>query len=91
MTIRIFRVSETDWYAAETGEQAMDAFAVNAEEDEFNEAEADGFPSVVEDSELDKRKVNDEGRERTMTWRELLTAMVADGVEFPAFFGSTNY
>jgi len=93
MTIKIFRVNECDWYAAETGEQAMQAVRESEmySEDELEEFARDGYPEEIPDADLDTLKLREEDGEEKYTWRQALANMIANGDYIPGMFCSTEY
>ena len=106
MTIKIFAVSDVEWYAAETAEAAMNAYAMNCDYDieEISQIRDEGYPVELTDEQLqttligievwDSPEHEAEGRvpriER-VPFRQELDRIVAAGVEFPCPFAATEY
>lgn len=103
MTIKIFAVSDVEWYAAETAEAAMNAYAMNSDYDieEISQIRDEGYPVEIEDSELDTQTirvetdvidtVNGYPIEEVVSWRYELQRMIAAGTEFPCSFACSEY
>ncbi len=100
MTVKIWKVSEIDWVAAETGKAAFE-WAANEQQwgewDRQQETEA-GYPVEVDDADMDKLTIlcdrwdqeRGEWSER-LTFRAELQRMIDNGDTFPFFFASTEY
>ena len=103
MSIKIFAVSDVEWYAAETAEAAMNAYAMNSDYDieEISQIRDEGYPVEIEDSELDTKTirvetdvidtVNGYPIEEVVSWRHELQRMIAAGTTFPCSFACSEY
>ena len=100
--IKIFRMNDCEWYAAETAEDALKAMADNLCFEVTPEGIAAmrkeyevGEPIELTELYLDRlrfNRTNEDGEtEETCTYREQLASMIADGEDFPCFFASTEY
>lgn len=91
--IKIFKMNSSDWFAAETLEDATQAVAdtYGAARPEDLEDYIDN-PKEVSDADLDRLTyVIDEGEDERVTFREQLARLIAAGTEFPTVFASTEY
>lgn len=88
-TIKIYSMDNCTWYAAESEESAIAAYAADTD---------------LEASDMDVSEVTDEGMDSLIfsddpgstnaasrTFREQLAIEVADGTHFPCLFASTEY
>lgn len=105
MPIKIFQVSDVEWYAAETAEAAMNAYAMNSDYDieEISQIRDEGYPVEIEDSELDTQTiiidlddvvdgVRGIPMRTVVTWRECLARLVAEFPnDFPCSFACEEY
>lgn len=103
MTIKIFAVSDVEWYAAETAEAAMSAYAMTCDYDieEISQIRDEGYPVEIEDCELDTKTirvetdeidtVNGYPIEEVVSWRHELQRMIAAGTTFPCSFACSEY
>lgn len=89
--MKIFRLNEYDWYAAETLEEAIAGYK------ELTGVGDDGVddPWELDDEELDRLKFHftDDNEQSTgvvMSFRDALAKRIADGEKFPYFFASTE-
>ncbi len=91
MTIKIFKMNDCDWVAAETINEAILCIA---ESSGMPEAEIEAlkaseeYPQEVSDVELDRLQFAEGPIKRS--FREELRARLVDGEEFPQFFASTE-
>lgn len=89
MSIKVFRINECDWMAAETLEAAIASHTNITGHECEDEGCCDG-PRELTDAEMDTFIFADEdGSHRT--FREELDRQIAAGVTFPAFFASTEF
>lgn len=94
MTIRIYQVTDVEWYAAETGEAAMAALkeASDYDDEDMADLASDGWPVEVDDGALDTMKVSPgHTDEPLVSFRQWLKYLVDEGVQFPAFFCTEEY
>lgn len=87
MTIKVFRMNDYDWYAAETLEQAV----AHAQE-QTGEAEVADEPYEVSDQQLNYLKfLRDDGT--TVSFREELKSQIKNmtNESFPHLFASTEF
>lgn len=91
MAIKIFRLNDCDWFAAETLEAAIQCARseFGYTDDSFDEA------YELDDAELDCLKYrftdDDDKPLETMSFREALAKRIADGEQFPYMFASTEH
>ena len=91
--MKIWKMNECDWVAAETLKDAKKALAdtfgctIKETEDEpyFEE------PHEIAEEEYDKLKIMNEERKEVCTFREELERLQKDGENFPRMFASTEY
>ena len=95
--IRIWQVTEIEWFAAETAEDALKAYAEYADmcygkdsPEAKEQLEEFGPPGLVGDEWVDKLRYTDEDGE-TRTFREELDRRIAEGDAFPQFFATSEY
>jgi hypothetical protein len=96
-TIKVFQITEIEWFAAATEEDALKAYAEYAEgcygkdSEEAREqlAEFGGPEELSEESMQAMRFTDEDGTVRS--FREELDRRIADGDEFPAFFATSEY
>lgn len=106
MTIRIYRVTDVEWYAAETGEAAMAALkeASDYDDEDMADLASDGWPAELSDEDMLTHMINvevwdspaDEAEGRVprterVTYRQELDRMIAAGTEFPCSFACEEY
>lgn len=88
--IKIFRVNDCDWYAAESLEEALEELAQMGGEEALEEAREFG-PRELTEEELDSHLFTDEDTQEERPFREQLALMVAKGERFPQLFASTEF
>lgn len=90
MAIKIFAMNECDWMAAETVEDALREYKENYSGEEFE----NGEPIELDDETMERAKYQetdeDESVLETISFREKLDRMIREGVQFPAFFATTE-
>lgn len=88
--MKIFRLNEYEWWAAETLEEAKQACL---EETGLDESEAFEDPCELSSEELDALIfVDDEGPERrTIPFRQALDELISKGQKFPCIFATSIY
>lgn len=87
--IKIFRVDDCDWYAAETEEEAIQAaMADSGESREYYEEEKQGELSA--ETMLSYKFTEEDGNEAEKTFRQKLDEMIAEGQSFPCCFACTE-
>lgn len=106
MSIRIFQVTDVEWYAAETGEAAMAALKeANCYVDEdMADLANDGWPEELSDEDMLTHMINveiwdnpaDEAEGRAprtehIPFKQELDRMIAAGTEFPCSFACSEY
>ena len=90
--IRVFRVNDYEWYAAETLKDAVaEAMRLSGlEQDEASDEDA----GQIGEGEMDILLFHDDmchkDKSKTRTFREQLKLMVDKKVEFPTFFAGTE-
>lgn len=101
--MKIYQVSDVEWYAAETAEAAMNAYVMTCDYDieEISQIRDEGYPVEIEDSELDTNTIRVETdnvdtvtgypMEEVVSWRQELQRMIAAGTEFPCSFACSEY
>lgn len=92
--IRVWQVDEVNWYAAETLEEARQAYRDDIGSDAANECMSDcAEPEPVTEEEMLKYKMChiDEPGHPIVTFAEALKEMIDNGIKFPAAFASTEY
>ncbi len=86
MTVKIFRMDDCMWYAAESLEAAVAGYEADHDclppDDDANE---------VSDADMDRLQFVDEDGVTRRSFREELTRRVAAGDVFPQIFASTEY
>lgn len=86
LQVKVFQMNDCDWMAARTKQEATDSYKANFGGDEFEDDEAE----ELDDKEMQHFRFRDEdGTSRT--FQDQLEKMIAEGVEFPTFFASTEY
>lgn len=106
MNIKIFAVSDEEWWAGDTAEATMNAFAMNCgySIEEVSQIRDEGYPVELTDEELqtnligievwDTPEHEAEGRipriER-VPFRQELDRMIAAGTEFPCHFAGMEF
>lgn len=91
--LRIYQVSDCDWVAARSAEEARSYATENIVEEPIE----DGYPRELTDDEMDTLKhLGEEGERRRWdkipSFREELMEMVKDpAIKFPCHFASTEY
>jgi len=95
--IRIWQVTEIEWFAAKTAEDALKAYAEYADmcygkdsPEAKEQLEEFGTPGLVGEDWMDRLNYSDEDG-RTRTFREELEGRIADGEVFPQFFATSEY
>lgn len=89
MSIKIFKLNDCDWYAANTLEEAI---AQCAEDTGIPKEEVADDAYEVGDHHLDELIFKDEDRpDEEITFRQELQRMIDAGTKFPAMFASTEY
>ncbi|HVK55882.1 MAG TPA: hypothetical protein VM532_12745 [Burkholderiales bacterium] len=96
MTITIFRINEFEWYAGDCTPEEILAFYMKETGCTKEEAtdDDDTLPEALSDEEMDKMIITTEpgnSESTTMTAREYLARMVAEGQQFPCSFASTEW
>jgi hypothetical protein len=87
--MKIFKINDCDWYAAETMEEAIRQCS---EDTGIPVGEVEDGAYQVADDALDILIFRDEDRpEEEITFRDELQRMVDAGTEFPCAFASTEY
>ena len=86
--IKIFQVDDTEWYAAETQEEAIaEAMRLTGEDRAFYEEETQG---EVSDEAMDRLHfIEEDGIKKT--FRQKLDEMIRAGEKFPCIFAMTEY
>ena len=93
-TIKIWQVTEIEWFAAATAEDALKAYAEYAETcygKDSDEAKQylEEFGEPVE-CDMDRMKFTDDDLS-VRTFREELNRRIAEGDAFPQFFATSEY
>lgn len=89
MEIHVFEVSEDEYFAAGSEEDAVECAVRAWGRKTYADSRREfGPPSQIDDSELPKIPFNDDGKR--MTFREKLDQMIAAGEKFPTYFASGN-
>lgn len=99
--IKVFQMNDSDWYAAETAEEATREMALTLGYDATPESIAEMCkdcevePLALDEAALDRLRFREEDDETGETlwrsFRERLAKMTAEGAPFPIFFASTEY
>ena len=89
-TLKIFRMNDCDWMAAETLEQAKRGYlqTVWGGTGECDD-EAFDCPGEISEAQYDRLLFRDDDG-TTRTFREQLQRMIERGEKFPCFFASTE-
>lgn len=90
--MKIFKVNDCDWIAAETPEQALECLRQHVGDEDVDAWLEDfGQPVELTAEDLDAHTFHDgdDGDERT--FREELQRRIDEGDAFPQFFASTEY
>jgi hypothetical protein len=94
-SIHVFRVTEIEWVAARTWEEAKahyKTFATGFSDRDYDEMFEDGDPQPMSEEALAKfRYQSDEDSRETISAREQLNRMFTKGEQFPAFFASSEF
>jgi len=96
MSIKVFELNDTEWYAGESLEACIDYYfkEVLGEED-TPEAREDYLDEPCEVSEEAMNRMQfhdlDGGDETVRSFREQLDLLIAGGQEFPMMFATTEY
>ena len=88
-TIKIYSMDDCTWYAAESEESAIAAYAADTD---LEASDMDVFE--VSDLAMDSLMFSDDPgvtNATRRTFREQLAIEVADGTHFPCLFASTEY
>jgi hypothetical protein len=87
--MKVFQVSDCDWWMAETAEQARDSAV------ECYGADLDDFPldeiDELSDDQMQSLKFYDEDENVTRTFAEQLSRRIREGATKPEIFASTEY
>lgn len=87
--MKVFQVSDCDWWMAETAEQARESAA------ECYGTDLDDFPldeiKELSDEQMVTLKLYDEDEETTRTFAEQFSKRIREGVTKPEIFASTEY
>lgn len=92
--LKIWQVTDAEWFAAVSTEEALKAYAEYAEG--CYGKDSDEWKTLLEEfgepvaSDMDRLRFTDDNGE-SRTFREELTRRIADGDEFPQFFATSEY
>lgn len=91
--LKIFQITETEWWAGYDGESVRAAFQQTIGEDADEQLAEFGVPEPIEDSDLDAFVVTDvdEAGQPKHTGREILADIAARGISVPCFVATTEY
>ena len=89
--IKVFQVDEATWMAAETVTEAVTCFIKDYDGDP--EAVEEFGPLELTPEDLERLTImdDDEPGQWSQTFAAALAQMIANGVEFPTYFASTEY
>lgn len=94
---KVYAMNDCDWYAARTPEEALEAMRGNMGYESLEHLRADAMCDA-EPEELSTAALNDlrfhldDSRTGpTISFREQLERMIADGDPLPGFFASTEF
>jgi len=91
MAIKIFKLNDCDWFAAETLEEAIEC----AKRECGYDADSFDDPYELGDDDLDRLQFqftdDDDKPLETMSFRDALAKRIADGEQFPYLFASTEH
>lgn len=100
MAVSVYSMNDSEWYAAETPQEALLEMAANLGVS-LHELMEDftihsGGPQLLSDAQMQKMTIKEDeadenGESVIRTFKEHLEEMVTDGVKFPCFFASTEY
>jgi hypothetical protein len=90
-TIKVWQVTDVEWFAAATAEDALKAFAEYAGDCYEELLEEFGEPEELSDAALDRLQFTDEDDGVSRSFREELAKRIADGGAFPQFFATSEY
>lgn len=89
--IKIFKISDYDWFAGESLDECKE-FAIehfDYDEDSFDD------PRELTEKEMDSlifiEDIDEDPHGETKTFRQKLNEMIADGASFPDIFASMEY
>jgi len=91
--MRVFQVTETEWYAAETPKAAREEYVKIVGEEEAREPlEEFGEPEEVSYADLDRMTITsvDDAGHPTQTFRQALDEIIASGAKV-GFVATTEY
>ena len=92
MNIKIFKMNEFDWVAAENIEDAKKPIIeMCGEEEALEEIAGYGGGYELSDEALDKLTLRDEDGTELVTFRDKLKQLIESGATFPRVFCSTEY
>ena len=92
--LKIWQVTDAEWFAAVSAEDALKAYAEYAEDcygknSDEGKARQEEFGEPVA-TNMDRRKFTDDDGE-SRTFREELARRIANGDAFPQFFATSEY
>lgn len=90
-TIKVFKVSDCDWFAAKTAKEARQCAIEWTENDEWEWDEDEIEELTDEQMNRFTYREEDEPEATRRTFREELDRMIARGDKFPCMFASTDY
>ena len=94
--VKIWKMNDCDWVAAETLGQAKQCLADTVGSGTVNKEFEDEFldePEALSPFEMKTLKFRDEDapKEKEISFKERLQFMIASGEKFPTFFASTEF
>jgi hypothetical protein len=87
--MRVFQVSDCDWWLAETADQARDA-AIEFYGGDDCVSELDEVVEVPDD-ELERLQFHDEDDDTSRSFKEQVAKRIKEGANKPELFASTEY
>jgi len=93
MTVKIFAMNDTEWWAAETVEEAITDFCATyscTREEAIEDHFIDGPVEALSDDQMDELVFSDEDL-GLMSFRAKLANLVESGATFPNLFATTEY
>jgi hypothetical protein len=90
--IKVFEVSEDEWIAAESAESASEFYRELVGQETYDEVTQEfGSPMELTPAMLDRLRFVDEETNRTLTFAQRLTELLAsENQTYPQFFATGN-
>jgi hypothetical protein len=89
--IKVFRVTDCDWVAATTPEEARQCWLKLVGESEKDQLDEFGAPAELPPPEMERLRFYDCEKDTKCSFRAELDRRIAAGTVFPEFFASTEY